>query len=199
MEREQCRGAHGLSIRTYMRLSASGNPLLRRSDRIQFWVSVLLMALLAVGLPAASLSAGWAAYGSQMHTARVQAAQRHQVSARLTGEPTDMGTGKQFGRVRWTAKDGTERTAVTRVERGTPQGANVKVWVNRHGDLVEAPLRPAVARTTGWIAGSITAGAVALIVLNVRRGISCAMDRRRHTQWGAEWDRMEPRWPRGLP
>ncbi|WP_055558002.1 hypothetical protein [Streptomyces sp. NBRC 110028] len=199
MEREQRRDAHGLGIRAYMRLSACGNPLLRRSDRIQFWVSVLLMALLAIGLPAASLSAGWAVYGSQTHTARVQAAQRHQVTARLTGEPTDMGTGKQFGRVRWTAEDGTERTAVTHVERGTPRGGYVKVWVDRHGGVVEAPLRPAVAQATGWIAGTVTAGAVALVALNVHRSIGRAMDRRRRAQWGAEWDRMEPRWSRGLP
>lgn len=199
MDREQRRGAHGLGIRTYMRQSASGNPLLRRSDRVQFWVSVLLTALLAVGLPAASLIAGWAAYESQMHTAQVQAAQRHQVIARLSSGPMDMGTGGQFGRVRWTDEDGTERTVVTRVERGTPRGANVKVWVDRRGDLVEAPLRPAVARTTGWIAGSVTAGAVALVALNVHRGIACAMDRRKHARWAAEWDRLEPRWSRRLP
>ncbi|EXU64049.1 membrane protein [Streptomyces sp. PRh5] len=199
MDRGEYCDAHGLGIRTYMRQSASGNPLLRRSDRVQFWVSVLLMALLAVGLPAASLNAGCAVYTSQMHTAHVQAAQRHQLTAHLIGDPVDNGTGRCLGRVRWTGADGIEHTAVAHVARRATRGADVTIWVDRHGDVVEAPLRPAVARTTGWIAGTVTAGAVTLVILGLQAGVARVMDRRKQARWGVEWDLLEPRWSRRLP
>jgi hypothetical protein len=121
----------------------------------------------------------------------------HAAEPRVHGRPS--GTGKHLGRVRWTGADGTEHTAVARVARSAARGAEVTVWVDRHGDVVGAPLRPAVARTTGWIAGTVTAGAVTLVVLNFRTGIGRSMDRRRQAQWGAEWDLLEPRWSRRLP
>jgi hypothetical protein len=44
------------------------NPLIRTSDRIEFWMRCVLMIVLVVGLPLAGFVAGRATYKSSMLT-----------------------------------------------------------------------------------------------------------------------------------
>ncbi|MGW4075799.1 hypothetical protein ACWELB_20195 [Streptomyces asiaticus] len=93
-----------------MRLWRVGNQLLRPCDRLQFRLSPLLLFVLVIGLPTASLSAGLAAYRSEMHTARAQAAERHQVTARLITDSEGTGAARQWAQVSWADRDGPKRT-----------------------------------------------------------------------------------------
>ncbi|MFE2183429.1 hypothetical protein [Streptomyces sp. NPDC059455] len=186
--------ASGLDLCAYARLWRVGNQLLRPCDRLQFRLSLLLLFVLVIGLPTASLSAGLAAYRSEMHTARAQAAERHQVMARLITDSEGTGAARQWAQVSWADRDGPKRTGVARVATGTPKGTIVRIWVDHEGTVTEAPVRPADAAATGWITGCVTAGAVFAMITNARAGLAHVLDCRRYARWGAEWDRLEPQW-----
>lgn len=141
------------------------NPLRRPSDRIETWSFRFLMLVLVLGLPVASVSAGLTAYQSQMRTVHTQAAERHQVSARLTSRPRaapgGSGGATLWAQVRWTERDGGQRTGTASVLEGQTVGSAVRIWVDRQGTVEPAPLSPKSATSTGWLVGGTTAVAVA--------------------------------------
>lgn len=174
--------------------SNRANPLRRTSDRIEFWLSGLLLMLLALGLPVASLSAGLSAYESSMRTAQAQSAERLEVTARLTSYVAgDTEAAKQVARVHWTDQDGTARTGTTAVKSGTPKGT-VRVWVDRDGRLTSPPLSELNATTTGWFVGGMAAAGVTTVIFAARAGMRQVLNHGRYAQWDAEWDRVEPQW-----
>ncbi|MFE9063782.1 hypothetical protein [Streptomyces violaceusniger] len=173
------------------------NPLRRRTDRIQTWCTVLFVLILAVGLPAASISAGYAAHASQMRVVAAETSARHQITARLAEAPpgvdhSDVREPRQ-ARVRWVADDGERHTGTATVSGGG-SGGEVRVWVNREGALAQAPSSPATARTMGWFTGCVTAAAVAGVAFTGRARVRRALDRRRYARWEAEWKVVEPAW-----
>ncbi|MEU9571020.1 hypothetical protein AB0D62_14215 [Streptomyces massasporeus] len=177
-------------------LSPKGaNPLLRPSDRFETWIRRFLMLVLVLGLPVAALSAGLAAYESSMRTVQAQSAERQEVTARLTssvkGATAD---GKQQAQVRWTDDNGKVRTGTTLVKSGTPAGATVPVWLDREGAITSPPTTTLTATTNGWFVGGLAAVGVVGGYFALRGGTRRVLDRRRHAQWDAEWDLVEPVW-----
>ena len=67
-------------------LPPRANPLRRPSDRFEWWFRRLLTILLVAGLPVAAYSTGMTAYEASMRTVRAQTAERHEVTARVTGD-----------------------------------------------------------------------------------------------------------------
>ncbi|WP_309302215.1 hypothetical protein [Streptomyces sp. NBRC 110611] len=132
-----------------------------------------------------------------MRAAQAQSVQRHEVAARLTADAG--GTrgiaedAMRQGQVRWTDKDGKERTGTALVNPGTPKGTTVRIWVDQEGTISSPPMT-AAATTTGWLVGGTTAVAVATGVIAARTGMRLVLDRRRYAQWDAEWDLVEPGW-----
>ncbi|WP_107288490.1 hypothetical protein [Streptomyces sp. NBRC 110611] len=178
---------------------AGANPLRRLSDRIERWLSALLLLVVIVGLPVASLPAGWAMYSSQMRAAHAQSVQRHQVTASLTedasgGTRTVGADDRASAQVRWTEKDGTQRTGTALVAPGMDAGDTVRVWVDRDGGVTEAPMSPQSAVAMGWLTGGTTAVGVVTLAVAARGGLRLLLDRRRYAQWDAEWSLVEPLW-----
>jgi hypothetical protein len=181
------------------RRTHAADPLRRRSDRVEAWVSRLVLLLLVIGLPVAAVSVGLAVYSSQMRVVHTESAERHQVTARLTEDaagPLMVSDGDDFQRapVRWTEEDGAQRAGTARVPPGTEAGETVRVWVSHDGAVARAPLSPGTAAANGWLAGGVTAGGVAAAVLAAQTGVRHVLDRRRYAQWDAEWQVVEPRW-----
>ena len=174
------------------------NPLRRTSDRVEAWCSRLLLLVLVLGLPAASVSAGLAAHAATMRTVRAQAAQRHQVTARVTSAPEaapgSAADEKQKVRVSWTGHDGRERTGTARVPLEKTKGSSVRIWVDRQGAVRSPPMAEGNATSTGWLAGGVTAVGVYACLVAGRKGARLALDRRRYAQWDAEWARVAPLW-----
>ncbi|WP_413104677.1 hypothetical protein [Streptomyces sp. Inha503] len=174
------------------------NPLRRRTDRIQTWCTVLFALILVVGLPAAAISAGYAAHASQMRVVAAETSARHQITARLadaTPGPahSDVREPRQ-ARVRWVADDGERHTGTATVAGDGDSGDRVRVWVNREGALAQPPSSPSTARTMGWFTGCITAATVAALAFTGRARVRRALDRRRYARWEAEWKVVEPAW-----
>lgn len=173
----------------------SSNPLRRPSDVFEWWFRRLLMVVLAVGLPLAAYGAGMTAFRTSMGTARAQARQRHEVSARLTEDvERNAYVAKQRALVRWTGADGVVRTGVVLVKPGTPKGTAVPVWVDRNGTVTGPPTSRLNARTTGWAMGGAAAFGVGIGVCGAWAGTRLLLDRHRSRQWGIEWERAEPLW-----
>ncbi|WP_405531185.1 hypothetical protein OG426_05100 [Streptomyces canus] len=171
------------------------NSLRRTSDRFECWFRRVLMVVLVLGLPAAAVSAGLTAYGSSMGTVRAQAAERHQVTARLTaGVQSDEGWAKRPAQVRWTDTNGVVRTGAALVKPGTPKGAAVRVWVTREGTVTSPPTSTLNATSSGWMVGAMAAFGVAAASYATWAGMRLIVDRRRYAQWDAEWDLVEPQW-----
>ncbi|MFE0512223.1 hypothetical protein [Streptomyces sp. NPDC058964] len=171
------------------------NPLRRTSDRVESWFRGVLMCVLVLGLPAAALGAGLTAYETSMRTVQAQAAQRHEVTARLTSSvPGDDRAAKRPARIRWTEPNGIARTGTTLVEPGTPKGATVRVWANRDGAIADAPMNPVAAQSNGWFVGAVAALGVVAGVCAARAAMRRALDRRRYAQWDVEWNLVEPLW-----
>ncbi|MFE5191153.1 hypothetical protein [Streptomyces sp. NPDC056628] len=176
-------------------MPARANPLRRPSDRFEWWFRRFLMALLVLGLPVATYSAGTTAYDASIHTVRAQVAQRHEVTARPTRDvPGDDQGAQQPVRVRWTEPGGVERTGATLVKPGTSKDDAVRVWVDQSGHVTDPPSSMLNARTTGWFAAAMVALGTVLATHLLWRGTRLLLDRRRYAQWDAEWDRAEPLW-----
>ncbi|MFI2033408.1 hypothetical protein ACH470_01695 [Streptomyces bottropensis] len=176
-------------------LAGGANPLRRASDRIESWVLGFLMVVLLLGLPAASLSVGRTAYESNMDTVRSQAADRHEVTARLLSDAEGAGEGAlQPTRVRWTDDEGEGRTGTALVKSGTAKGATARIWVDREGTVAHPPMSADNATATGWVVGGMAALAMATGVCAARAGVRKVLDRGRYARWDAEWDLVEPQW-----
>ncbi|MGW4806186.1 Rv1733c family protein [Kitasatospora sp. NPDC004272] len=174
------------------------NPLRRSSDRVQWWVSRLLLVLALAGLPAA-VAAGLASYHSQARAAQVQAAARHPVTARLAEDvPAGLATRTVPAAVTWTA-GGTVHRAVVEVESGQGVGVPVRIWLDADGTVVHAPATAGQAAAAGWTAALVTATALPLVSVLAWKGTLCVLDRRRYARWDAEWQQVEPRWTRRQP
>ncbi|MEV5399593.1 hypothetical protein AB0N26_26010 [Streptomyces cellulosae] len=177
------------------RTPGSANPLRRPADRLESWFSSILLLVLALGLPAAALSAGQNAYRSGLRTVQTQSAERHQVDATVRSVDENVGaTAKEHARIRWTDDDGTVRTGSTPVKPDTREGSTVRVWVTRDGDVTGPPMTRNQAVTTGWFAGGAAAAGVGSAVYVAHVGARHALDRRRYAQWDAEWEQVEPLW-----
>ncbi|MCX4458885.1 hypothetical protein OG585_39590 [Streptomyces sp. NBC_01340] len=175
--------------------SHGANPLRRTSDRFESWFRRVLMLLLVLGLPVAALSAGLTAYESSMRTVQAQAAERHEVTARVTSNmPGDDRVSKQPAQIRWTERNGIVRTGGTLVEPGTPKGATMRVWVDRDGTITGAPMNAVSAMGNGWFVGGMTALCVVAGFYTARAAMRLALDRKRYAQWDVEWDLVEPLW-----
>lgn len=102
------------------RIPGPAHPLRRPADRLESWFSCILLLVLALGLPAAALSAGRYAYQSGLRTVQTQSAERHQVDATVRSVDENVGaTAKEHARIRWTDDDGTVRTGSTPVKPDT--------------------------------------------------------------------------------
>lgn len=180
------------------RPSKGANPLRRTSDRIESWFFRFLMLVLALGLPVASLSAGLTAYESVKRTVQAESAERHEVTARLTSDAEGAGKGAdgamRSAHVRWTDRDGRERSGTALVKSGATKGATARIWVDRQGTITDPPMSASNATATGLMVGGMTSIAVAGGVFAARAGMRQVLDRRRYAQWAAEWDLVEPRW-----
>ncbi|WP_327186424.1 MULTISPECIES: Rv1733c family protein [unclassified Streptomyces] len=174
---------------------AAQGSLSRTSDRLERWLRRVLMVVLVVGLPAAAVSTGLTAYEASMRTVRVQAAERHQVTARLTvGVRSEDDWAKRPAQVSWTDTSGVVRTGTALVKPGTPKGATVRVWVTRDGIVTSPPVSTLNATTSGWIVGGMAAFGVAAGSYAAWAGMRLVLDRRRYARWDAEWDLVEPQW-----
>jgi hypothetical protein len=194
--------ASRLGWRTRLRRAAGrdgnpGNPLRRRMvrTRVPLAWAVFLAPVLVV-----SAAVAMVVYHADWHTAAVQAAHRHAVSA------TTLAAAPSTGALRWgPATEGKVlaqwrypadrvRTGTVTVPEGAAQGSVVRIWVDDAGRLARPP------RTTDDIAfASVSSGVAAFAGLMPACWCAYAaygrrVDARVAAAWERDWERVEPRW-----
>jgi len=171
------------------------NPLRRRSYLVEAW---LLIGAWTLAVVAAVGTGAWTALAVERHVDTLRA-ERHPVSAVLVEDAvrtvgTSDGSDSYRATVRWTAADGTSRTGLAHVDSSSEAGSATHVWLDARGRLVPTPPTAAQARLEGMVLAAWAAAGAGGTVLLIGRGVSARLERRRLSQWEAEWARVGPRW-----
>jgi hypothetical protein len=179
------------------------NPLRRRTDRVETWISAGLLAVFLIGAPLAGTS-----FGSWVHQGglREQRAQQswHQTSAELlAGAP---GVPRYEFRLvlqqtvpvpaRWAGPAGLTRSGVVSAPAGSHAGQLVQVWVDSSGRITGSPLlAPELGRRV--LGAEVLAPlALAALLLGLSGMARVLLNRRRLAAWEAAWASIGPRWSR---
>ncbi|MBX7550809.1 DUF3592 domain-containing protein [Streptomyces sp. NPDC004232] len=177
------------------------NPLRRRSDVVEAWTVLVVSVLLFVVVPLAGVAAGLRAYDQAGSLAAAARAERHQVRARVIGEPPRRVSAVEGDRerpyraqVRWTEPGRGTRTAWTRVPAGTRAGDTVSVWLDTRGrDVAPPPDDAAIVQHSVTVGVCAAGGAAAVVLLGhaIERRIAL---RHRMAEWERGWARTGPKW-----
>jgi len=172
------------------------NPLRRRDDIVEAWIVLAVWAVIAVGGAVVGLVTARAADEAFAQ----QRAERHSVRAvLLTDAPSPVSavkgtSGRTVAKVRWTAPDGSTRTAGTLVDAGLKAGTGLVVWQDDRGRLTTEPTDPTDAAVEAGFLGATAALALAATAFGAGAAARWRLDQRRIDQWGREWDLVGPRW-----
>lgn len=188
--------APAFARRVLRRFTMGSGPLKRASDRLQVLSRSMLALLLLAAVPVA-LAVGVLTRSDLGRTAARQAAESHEVTARLiTDAPLPVGpqTADVPEPAVWTGPDGVAHVIQIPVPAGSRAGELVSTWVDRAGDSTEAPLSAAGLGAQA-VSGAVLAFLVMVVVVaGAHRAVVVTLDRRRARQWATEWEAVEPRW-----
>lgn len=169
----------------------------RRATDLVEDVVVWLLISASLLLVAIALIAGVGAHGRVSDRIRIQTEERTMVAATVLAVaalvPPD-----SFNRpgveAQWVGLDGMRRTGAVPMTGATPAGAEVAVWLDRDGAVVEPPTSGMDAVAAGIFSGIavlfVGASVLGVVWLLVRRGIDTVNSRR----WAREWADVGPEW-----
>ncbi|WP_181776451.1 Rv1733c family protein [Amycolatopsis pittospori] len=187
----------------WRRIHPGRNPLARIWDRIEGAILIggITGALLGVPLAAA---AGSEAYASAMARSALETATRHSETAFLLEDapPARFGvdgtpsTETVSVPARWTLPDGTFREDLASADLGASAGDPVTVWLDESDAVVDPPVMPVDAASTGigvgvgvWLASLVLLAVGYLIARHL-------LNRARRAAWDREWERVGQDWTR---
>jgi hypothetical protein len=177
------------------------NPLRRRVDRVEAWLTVLLTATFLFVGPVVAWHAGGTAYREALHTARISQPDHVRADAVLEEDAVLTYTGSESPpmvqapvRARWQGPDGSSHRGTIVPAKPGPAGTVLPVWTDATGNLTVPPRTVGDMRLEG-----VRTGLVVLLILGgalaaTRRLVRRAANRRRLAWWQCEWTLIEPRW-----
>jgi hypothetical protein len=197
--RRPARTARSLAGRLAGWIGADGNPLRRRTDRVESTLRVLLvLAFLAGGPLLASQAGRWTQALGQREIRRQHSWQQvDAVLLQVAPQPFYSSGSMAIYWVpgRWQAPSGARRIGEVPTPAGLPAGASVRIWVNDAGRLTgHRPLTPHVVALRMVLAELAAAGGLALALLIVSGLARWQLNRRRLANWAMEWAAFGPRW-----
>jgi hypothetical protein len=181
------------------RFGIGKNPLRRPTDRIETWLTAMVLVL-ALGLgPVLAWHAAASVYRTTTAAATQDQTGRFQVTAVLQEDAdyATYGDGVQLRQppvpARWTAPDGTPRTGLVVPTAAAGAGTTSPIETDAHG----TPLPPTVAQDPGanaiLAAFMVMVGAAAVatfLILLLRRHLN----RIRMSRWQRDWLLVEATW-----
>jgi hypothetical protein len=195
----------GLVRRSLRRFVLGSGPLKRRSDRLEtVGRFVVLMSFLAA--PPLAVAAMTATTAHLQSVAAVEAAERSHAHAVLLQDappptPAEVSSAADGyaimpvrAHARWTAPGGTRRDGTVLVEPGTSAGKELTVWVDREGDITEAPLDPADISASAATTAALPLVGVPLLAWTCHVCFCFALNVRRERRWAQDWAAVEPQW-----
>ena len=180
-----------MNTRIWLLCALGRNPLVRRTDRLEAVVIVLLSVILILLVPVAG-AVGTGVHESQSAHLAKAIASRHQTTALVTADSTGLPDPYSAGSVtpvRWTAGGETYQDVVQSRE-WRKAGDTMSVWVDDLGRSTLPPPTPTdaalgavIAAGTTWTGAAATAAM--LLVLLRRR-----LNRQRYALWEREYERL---------
>jgi hypothetical protein len=173
--------------------------LRRHTDIVEAWIVLAVWMVIALGGTLVGLTTAHAAEESFALLRR----ERHPVpavlvestaGAALTGEGT--APEQVRAKVRWSASDGSTRTARALVDPGHRAGSKVVIWTDSQGQLTAEPPTEGAAAVEASLLGIGAALAFAGLTFAAGRLARWRLDLGRYEQWGREWDTVGPQWGR---
>ncbi|WP_030911221.1 Rv1733c family protein [Streptosporangium amethystogenes] len=187
----------GYRIRCRLRLHRfDGNPLRRRSDRIETVAVLVSLLLFVAGLwPAVGL--GRQAYQDGLR-AELTAPYRRAVAAEVvdTARPADPSLGGQARTVRWRPANGPPRTGQVVLPQAVPAGSRIEIWLDAAGRPTDPPQSRVETVTVAVFTaiGVMVCVSMALLVFLV--GLRVLLNRYRDAEWERAWFLADQRWHR---
>jgi hypothetical protein len=193
----------GLSATRAVRyLGLDRNPLRRRSDRIEAWVTASALATIVIVGPAAAWGAGTEAYRDAVAAGSATSAAGYAVEAVLLDDavyvPSDAEATVLPRRppvsARWVGPDGTPRSGEIIADAGGPAGTAIVIRTNARGTPVSTGADRQYALERALTLGAMALWGVALSAAVVGLAIRRGLERRRLVSWQIGWTMVEPRW-----
>ncbi|MBB2915022.1 hypothetical protein FHS43_006337 [Streptosporangium becharense] len=192
------RGVASTWARYVRLLRFDGNPLRRRSDRVEALVLWGVLALLVTGVAAAAV------LGVNTYRDGVAAERSGRwVTVTLLADAPEMTWTSPGGRaavvrvrVRWTDERGATVTALAPVLQGSRTGGTARVWLDPSGRPVLGPparldtVAKAILAAVGLTAVAAGTGGLLYSLARAR------LDRRRYARWERAWLAADQRWRR---
>jgi hypothetical protein len=183
------------------------NPLRRRTDLVESWVALLAALFIAVGAPAAGLTAGSVVGEALAQSVREQHEHRHLVPAAvvrmLPQPPVDPDPETSSDRdahrhvvATWTGPDGSTHTGPAVAPYSMTPGDRFRVWIDDHGRLTARPMDGATAASHAALAGAGAGAATAGLIEGARRLAVWRLMHRRYVEWDRAWKRAGQDWGR---
>ena len=181
-----------------------GNPLYRRTDRVEGWLALCAALLMVVGAPLAGWVGGTLAAQKLQQTVREQLRTRHPVWAtadRIVPQPPsapdpDAPIERSGGKIRvvavWRAAGGSTRMGTVETDAHVGPGDRFRLWVDHRGRPVPRPLSAKAASSQALLAGLAAGGAAAGLVEVARRLALRRLLRLRAARLDKEWLRLGP-------
>ena len=188
------RGMADLISRVARRLGLDGNPLRRRTDKIEACLSVVLVAVFLIGVPvAAGAAVGWVSRGA---AAEQQATRSWRQVPAVVQKAAPAPTGWEIPRVpaRWTAPSGRPRTGQIPVSAAVAAGQTVRLWVDAAGTPAGPPTSRGLVELDEIAAAAVAVLAVGIALLGLVGAGRLVLDRRRLAGWEAAWADVGPQW-----
>ena len=191
----------GRLVRLARWLGFDRNPLRRRTDRLEAVLRLVMIILVVLAMPAASVAAGrWADHWA-LHKVQTQRTINHQVTAVLLRDAPRTGIPDPYTSVettwvpvRWQPAGQPPRTGEVLALAGARKGSTVRIWIDPSGAVTDPPLGPRV------VAGDVVMAVVATLLLSgllllAAGALACRVfERRRLRAWEAEWRASGPLW-----
>lgn len=178
------------------------NPLRRTWDRIEAWLTLLLVGVMLVIGPWAAAHAAHAVYDDDVRTTAWEMQHRFPADAVLLEDarqdpadstsppPADVPTIAQ-----WTDRDGTVHTGTVFAGAGARAGTAIRIWIDDRGSVSGPPGRRSPRMDAAMAAVLVLCG-VGGGIAGIRRIIRWQLDRRRIRAWQLEWTTVGPAWTR---
>ena len=177
------------------------NPLRRRTDRLEAVLRLVMIILVVLAMPAASVAAGrWADHWA-LRQVQTQRTINHQVTAVLLRAAPKTGIPDPYTSVettwvpaRWQPPGQPPRTGEVLAVAGARKGSTVRIWIDPSGAVTHPPLDHRV------VAGDVVMAVMATLLVSGLMLLGAAglarrmLDRRRLRAWEAEWRASGPLW-----
>jgi hypothetical protein len=181
-------------------LGLDRNPLRRRTDRIEAAMRLTTMILLLVAVPLVCIAVGHLSARVAQRQAHADAATDRQVTAVLLEGVPPGNTADPYSSVhmsmvlaRWQSPGQPPRSGQVLAPVGASAGSTMTIWVDAAG-AVTSPPDTGVVDAAVCVAVVNTCLAAGLILL-VSNGLARhALERRRLSEWDAEWRATGPLW-----